>query len=138
MKISTSYIKIQRNYLLLLWAMGIGFFIYLCLPFLQKKSGMYLSDIFSVEKNNTANIFINKKAEDRITGNEALLFVTINKKKFLTKFVTYVSDEELVQIKLTDTVTHKEEKSFMTRGRTRIKKQAKDKEDFIIKSAPKI
>ncbi len=125
------YCNSFKYYLYAIWIVGIIFCIYLCQPFLRKGSGAYIPDIISGQSE--INLpFIPMKSN---TGNQALVFVTINKKQFLTKFVTYISDEELEVEKQTPQTLDKVKKSFIIVGR---KKPATTTEDFIIKSSPKI
>ena len=56
---------------------------------------MYLGDLFSNKINIKAAQSNHAEQSKQNTDNEALFFVTINKKQFLTKFVTYISDDEL-------------------------------------------
>lgn len=127
----------HTRYLYILWVTGIVLLAYLCFPFFDKSSGMYLGDIFfsSQKVNTTVTKRTNKQKEN--TANEALLFVTINKKQFLTKFVTYVSDEDLADKKRADTSSEKEGRGFLIVERKRKPKKPASG-DFFIKAAPKI
>ncbi|TAG30854.1 MAG: hypothetical protein EAZ35_05615 [Sphingobacteriia bacterium] len=120
-----------KYYLYAIWIVGSLFFFYLCQPFIKKGSGVYIPDII-LGKGQIDLPFIPEKNN---IGNQALVFVTINKKQFLTKFVTYISDEELEVEKQTPQTLDKVKKSFIIVGR---KRPATPTEDFIIKSSPKI
>ncbi len=113
--------------------------IYLCLPFIIKDSGVYVFDLFETQKKSIAlsERLNNNQSVDN--SNEALLFVTINKKQFLTRFVTYISDEELAANELADSSSGKTNKSFIIVGRKKNSKPKKSNaDDFFIKAAPKI
>jgi len=130
--------KTHKIYLLIIWLIGVLMIIYLCLPFLKRGSGLYFTDII----NNKQEIITFKESinKNKATenSNEGLLFVTINKKQFLTKFVTYISDEDLAAKELTDTSSDKINKNFIIVGRKKANKPVKSKDDFVIKAAPKI
>lgn len=120
-----------KYYLYAIWIIGMVFLMYLCQPFLEKGSGVYIPDI--IAGRGQINLpFIPIKNN---TGNQALVFITINKKQFLTKFVTYISDEELEVEKQSPQTLDKVKKSFIIVGR---KKTVTTNQDFIIKSSPKI
>jgi len=121
-----------------IWLVGIVLFLYLSIPFFNKDSGMYFLDIIVPSKlNPLPNKKVSELQKDN-SANEALLFVTINKKQFLTKFVTYISDEDLAANKVKDTADGKANNSFIIVGRKANKKPSKTKEDFFIRAAPKI
>ncbi len=130
--------KTYKVYLLIIWLIGVLMIIYFCLPFLKKDSGLYFSDVI----NNKQQVITLKesvnKSQTIINSNEALLFVTINKKQFLTKFVTYISDEDLAAKELNDSSSDKNNKRFIIVGRKKAIKPAKTSDDFFIKAAPKI
>ncbi len=129
---------IHKTYLFSIWMIGIALIIYLCLPFMSKGSGVYLIDLIETNKQSVAlskSLNNNQSAEN---SNQALLFVTINKKQFLTKFVTYISDEDLAAKELADSSSEKSNKSFIIVGRKKSAKPQKSKDDFFIKAAPKI
>ena len=112
--------------------------IYLCLPFAKRGSGIYFADLINTEQQAiTLKASINKN-QSALNTNEALLFVTINKKQFLTKFVTYISDEDLASKELSDSSSNKTNKSFIIVGRKKANKPEKTRDDFFIKAAPKI
>ncbi len=129
---------IYKTYLLTIWLIGIALIIYLCYPFIKKDSGVYLLDLIETQKKSTALSQSLNKNEGIDNSNEALLFVTINKKQFLTKFVTYISDEDLAAKELADSSSGKTNKSFIIVGRKKSTKPQKSKDDFFIKAAPKI
>ena len=130
--------KTHKVYLLIIWLIGILMIIYFSLPFLKKDSGLYFLDII----NNKQQVITFKegaiKNQTSNNSNEALLFVTINKKQFLTKFVTYISDEDLAAKELNDSSFDKNNKHFIIFGRKKAIKPAKTNDDFFIKAAPKI
>lgn len=121
-------------YIYIIWVVGILFFCYLCQPFMKKGSGIYIPDILT-GKEQLHLPFIPMKNN---TGNQALVFVTINKKQFLTKFVTYISDEELEVEKQSPQTLDKAKKSFIIVGRKKNTPPNKPTQDFMIKSSPKI
>ena len=130
--------KTHKVYLLIIWLIGVLMIIYFCLPFLKKDSGLYFLDII----NNKQQVISVKedvnKYQAAINSNEALLFVTINKKQFLTKFVTYISDEDIAAKELNDSSSDKNNKRLIIVGRKKAIKPAKINDDFFIKAAPKI
>ena len=134
---SDKHISPFKKHLYILWGTGILLLSYLCVPFFEKDSGMYLGDLLS------NNIVIKPAQTKRSEGvkeyaaNEALFFVTINKKQFLTKFVTYLSDDDLTDKNVKDSLQGKEGKSYVIIGRNRKPKKSSSK-DFSIKTAPKI
>ena len=98
---------------------------------------MYLGNLFS-DKINSKTVRSNQAKETKQnTDNEALFFVTINKKQFLTKFVTYVSDDELSDKNMKDSSREPEERNYIQIERNRKQKKSTPK-DFSIKAAPKI
>ncbi len=137
-KISLYQQKIHKVYLLIIWLIGVLMIIYLCLPFLKKGSGFYFTDRINTKLQVISFKESINKSQAAINSNEALLFVTINKKQFLTKFITYISDEELAAKELTDTSSDKINKSFIIVGRKKANKPVKTSNDFFIKAAPKI
>lgn len=129
---------VESRHVAIIWLVGTLLFAYLSIPFFKKDSGMYLVDLLEPSKK---SFLPSKKATELKTDNatnEALLFVTINKKQFLTKFVTYISNEDLAAKEFTDSSTGSINKSFIIVGRRTIKKTPKPKEDFFIRAAPKI
>jgi len=130
--------KTHKIYLLIIWLIGLLMIVYFCLPFLKRDSGLYFLDIM----NNKQQVITFKESvnisQAALNSNEALVFVTINKKQFLTKFVTYISDEDLAAKELIDTSSDKTNKSFIIVGRKKANKPAKPSNDFFIKAAPKI
>ncbi len=99
---------------------------------------MYLPDVLLSVKSQNSELRNKKKLTDYDTRNEALVFVTINKKKLLTKFVTYLSDEDLRKEQLNDTLIDTNEKNVIIIGKKKNTKQSRKKEDFSIKHAPEI
>ncbi len=130
--------QIHNTYLLSIWLIGIALIIYLCLPFMSKGSGVYLIDLIETNKQSIALSKSLNNNQSTENSNQALLFVTINKKQFLTKFVTYISDEDLAAKELADSSSEKSNKSFIIVGRKKSAKPEKSKDDFFIKAAPKI
>lgn len=130
--------KMYKVYLLIIWLIGVLMIIYLCLPFLKKGSGLYFTDIINTKPQVISFKESINKSQAAINSNQALLFVTINKKQFLTKFVTYITDEELAAKELTDKLSDKINKSFIIVGRKKANKSIKTNNDFFIKAAPKI
>ncbi len=130
--------KTYKVYIFIIWLIGLLMIIYLCLPFLKRGSGLYFTDIINNKQQIIAFKESFNKNQSFLNSNEALVFVTINKKRFLTKFVTYISNEDLAANKLTDTLTDKSNKSFIIVGRKKANKPTKAKDDFFIKAAPKI
>ena len=121
-----------------IWLIGIVLFLYLSVPFFNKDSGMYFLDLIVPAKlNPLPNKKVSELQKDN-SANEALLFVTINKKQFLTKFVTYISDEDLAANEVKDTADGKANNSFIIVGIKANKKRSKTKDDFFIRAAPKI
>ncbi len=136
-EISLYHQKIHKLYLLIIWFIGILMIVYLCIPFLKRDLNLF-SDLIN---NNQQAITLKESAvknQATTNSNEALLFVTINKKQFLTKFVTYISDEDLAAIELTDTLAEKNTKRYIIVGRKKVNIRTKIKDDFFIKAAPKI
>lgn len=136
-EISLYELKKHNLYLLIIWFIGMLMIVYLCMPFLKKDQDLFLDLI----NNNHHVITIKKsviKSKANSNSNEALLFVTINKKQFLTKFVTYISDEDLAAKELTENSPDKNNKRYIIVGRKKAIKPAKIKNDFFIKAAPKI
>jgi hypothetical protein len=129
---------IHKTYLFTIWFIGIVLIVYLCYPFLIKDSGVYLFDLIETQKKSASVSQSLNKNDNLNNSNEALLFVTINKKQFLTKFVTYISDEDLAAKELADSSSGKTDKSFIIVGRKKNSKPQKSNEDFVIKAAPKI
>jgi succinyl-CoA synthetase beta subunit len=129
---------IHTTYLITIWLIGVALIIYLCLPFISKGSGLYLIDLIDPKKQSTAISENVNNGQSTEKSNQALLFVTINKKQFLTKFVTYISDEDLAAKELADSSTEKNNKSFIIVGRKKSTNTQKSKDDFVIKAAPKI
>jgi hypothetical protein len=129
---------IHKTYLFSIWLIGIALIIYICLPFISKGSGVYLIDIIDTKNQSIAISKNTNNNQSTENSNQALLFVTINKKQFLTKFVTYISDEDLAAKELADSSSEKSNKSFIIVGRKKSAKPQKSKEDFFIKAAPKI
>lgn len=129
---------IHKTYLITIWLIGVALIIYLCLPFMSKGSGVYLIDLIETKKQSIAKSENLNNSQSTENSNQALLFVTINKKQFLTKFVTYISDEDLAAKELADSSSEKTNKSFIIVGRKKSAKTQKSKEDFFIKAAPKI
>ena len=125
------------KFLYILWGTGILLLAYLCLPFFEKGSSMYLGDLFSNKINIKAAQSNHAEQSKQNTDNEALFFVTINKKQFLTKFVTYISDDELSDKNRKDSLPESEEKNYIQIGRNKKQKKSTPK-DFSIKAAPKI
>jgi len=130
--------KTHKIYLLIIWLIGVLMIIYLCLPFLNRSSGLYFTDLIDTERQAITLKASTNKSQSSNNSNEALLFVTIDKKQFLTKFVTYISDEDLAAKELIDTSSEKTNKSFIIVGRKKANKPAKPSNDFFIKEAPKI
>ncbi len=130
--------QIHNTYLFSIWLIGIALIIYLCLPFMSKGSGVYLIDLIETNKQSIALSKSLNNNQSTENSNQALLFVTINKKQFLTKFVTYISDEDLAAKELADSSSEKSNKSFIIVGRKKSAKPQKSKDDFFIKAAPKI
>ena len=125
------------KFLYILWGTGILLLAYLCIPFFEKESGLYLGDLIA-NKNVTKPLRSNRtEGPKQNTDNEALFFVTINKKQFLTKFVTYISDDELSDKNRKDSLPESEEKNYIQIGRNKKQKKSTPK-DFSIKAAPKI
>ena len=131
-------VQIFKTYLFTIWFIGIALFVFLCYPFIKKDSGVYLLDLIETQNKSIALSQNLSKNQGVDNSNEALLFVTINKKQFLTKFVTYISDEDLAAKELADSSSGKINKSFTIVGRKKISKPQKSKDDFFIKAAPKI
>ena len=129
--------KTHKVYLLIIWLIGILMIIYFSLPFLKKDSGLYFLDIINNKQQVITVKEDVKKNQAAINSNEALLFVTINKKQFLTKFVTYISDEDIAAKELNDSSSDKSNKRFIIVGRKKAIKPAKTSDDFFIKTAPK-
>ena len=105
---------------------------------MKKDSGVYLLDLVATQNKSIAISQSLNKNLGVDNSNEALLFVTINKKQFLTKFVTYISDEDLAAKETADSSSGKSNKSFIIVGRKKSTKPEKSKDDFFIKAAPKI
>lgn len=126
------------RHIVLIWLTGLILFVYLSIPFLDKSSGMYIPDLFNPEKKESSlrsKIFHNSSLS---AGNEGLVFVTINKKQFLTRFVTNISDEELTSQPSANHNEDNEQKSFIIVGRKKSPKTNSSTKDFIIKASPKI
>lgn len=130
--------KVPLTYFYPLWLVGMVLFVYLCAPFFSKQSGMYLPDLLASPTQFKKGLANTRKFNSDTLSNEALVFVTVNKKKLLTKFVTYISDEALREKERTDTSFSRDENSFLIIGRQKKNKKQKTKNDFVIKSAPKI
>lgn len=130
--------KTYKVYLLIIWLIGVLMIIYFSLPFLKKDSGLYFLDIISNKKQVITFKESINKSEAVNNSNEALLFVTVNKKQFLTKFVTYISDEDFAAKELNDSSSDKNNKRLIIVGRKKAIKPAKINDDFFIKAAPKI
>ena len=129
---------LTSGHVFIIWFVGGILFLYLSIPFFNPDSGMFLPDLFV-----PARQFIQQKktegpAAKNKAANEALLFVTINKKQFLTRFVTYISDEDLAAKEVTGNGEGKESKRLILVGRKQNKQQRKTKDDFFIQAAPKI
>ncbi len=98
---------------------------------------MYLGDLLSKRISLKPTQTIHKEGSKEYDGNEALFFVTINKKQFLTRFVTYISDEDLAGLNKRNTSQGNEEKKYVIIGRNKKTRKSSIK-DFSIKAAPKI
>lgn len=135
---STLHLPAQGRYLYPLWAVGAMMFIYLSLPFFNQDSGMFLPDVlntgrrFSLVKSKSERVHKEKGV------NEAYLFVNIHQKHFLTRFVTYISDEDLAARTVKDSSEPNNNRSFLVVGKKVPAKKSSKKEDFFIGSAPKI
>ncbi|HJV18579.1 MAG TPA: hypothetical protein VJ552_01760 [Sediminibacterium sp.] len=137
-KTSIHLFPAQARYLYPLWAVGTMMFIYLSLPFFRQGSGMFLPDVL-----NTRGKFplVKRKSEQvqKEKGvNEAYLFVNIHQKHFLTRFVTYISDEELAARAVNDNNGISNNRSFLVVDKKKSAKKSRERSDFFIGSAPKI
>ncbi len=98
---------------------------------------MFLGDLLS-NKIKIKPTRTNRSEESKQNAdNEALFFVTINKKQFLTKFVTYISDDALSVKNVKEGSQGNEEKNYVLIERKR-KPKISSAKDFSIKAAPKI
>jgi hypothetical protein len=137
LKKAAKHIDPHSKYLYILWATGVLLLAYLCFPFFEINSGMYLGDLLSKSISIKPSQLKRKEGSKEYDANEALFFVTINKKQFLTKFVTYVSDEDLAGLNKKGTAQGNEEKNYVIIDRNK-KSRKSSLKDFSIKAAPKI
>ncbi|MDD2791926.1 MAG: hypothetical protein PHD73_02025 [Sediminibacterium sp.] len=139
MKVNSNvhFIAAER-YIYLVWGVGALMFIYLSLPFFSRQSGMFLPDVIQTGERFS---LIKKKSEKPIKEkgvNEAYLFVNIRQKHFLTRFVTYISDEELAAREAKAISEPNENRSLLIIQKKVPGKKSSTKDDFFIGSAPKI
>lgn len=135
---STPHLPAQDRYLYPLWAVGAMMFIYLSLPFFSQDSGMFLPDVLNTGRKFPLVKRKSEKVQKEKGVNEAYLFVNIHQKHFLTRFVTYISDEELAARAVKDNSETSGNRSFLVVDKKTPAKKSSKKADFFIGSAPKI
>ena len=135
---SNAYLISAARYIYLVWGIGALMFIYLSMPFFNRNSGMFLPDVLKTGKRFSLIKRKSEKTPKEKGVNEAYLFVSIRQKHFLTRFVTYISDEDLAARQAKETNNPNEDQSLLIIQKNRAVKKSSSKGDFFIGSAPKI
>jgi hypothetical protein len=134
--LKNSAVKIQYvTALVLLWAFGIVIFVYLLFNF----QSITLPDSFSFTTKFT-NTFSNNKADTLLSENDAYVFINVNKKHFLTRFVASVYEGTSIEFeKKKNKLPILNLNPTVERVTKKIKQDTISKTpDFIIKQAPGI